>query len=380
MYSLLLHLFLSLLPLVGYADPCSIPSKQGIRVATYNTSLNRKKTGEMYRELLSGQSEQASKIAQLIKTVDPDVLLVQELDKGTQQEVLTLLHDRYLKAGPATSGLSYPYRHHFLSNTGVKTGVDLDRNQKSNDPGDAQGFGWHPGQYGFALLSKLPFEQTRISEFRTLLWRDLPGTNMERIRWGEKPWYGAQASQLLRLSSKNHVAVPIQMPGGIVWLLAAHPTPPVFDGPEDRNGWRNFDEIRLLALLASRAPNLKNDRGEPFMIPVRDPFIIMGDLNADPKKGDGRSGAISQLLDHPKVNQKASLGDLVPEANHAGASHPRDTSAFGLRVDYIIPSSNVKVLQSGLCRKNKHEAKPPSDHFLVWMDIQPGQRKDQIKP
>ncbi len=28
-------------------------------------------------------------------------------------------------------------------------------------------------------------------------------------------------------------------------LLASHPTPPAFDGPEDRNGRRNHDEIRF---------------------------------------------------------------------------------------------------------------------------------------
>src|SRR3546814_3431059 len=35
------------------------------------------------------------------------------------------------------------------------------------------------------------------------------------------------------------------MPTGTVHLLASHPTPPVFDGPEDRNGARHDDEIRL---------------------------------------------------------------------------------------------------------------------------------------
>ena len=30
-------------------------------------------------------------------------------------------------------------------------------------------------------------------------------------------------------------------------LLVAHPTPPTFDGAEDRNGTRNHDEIRFWA-------------------------------------------------------------------------------------------------------------------------------------
>jgi hypothetical protein len=36
--------------------------------------------------------------------------------------------------------------------------------------------------------------------------------------------------------------VPIDFDGRIIHLLASHPTPPMFDGPEDRNGMRNADE------------------------------------------------------------------------------------------------------------------------------------------
>jgi len=35
------------------------------------------------------------------------------------------------------------------------------------------------------------------------------------------------------------------MGGQVIHILASHPTPPVFDGVEDRNGRRNHDEIRL---------------------------------------------------------------------------------------------------------------------------------------
>ena len=36
--------------------------------------------------------------------------------------------------------------------------------------------------------------------------------------------------------------VTIQIDGKTVHFLTSHPTPPVFDGPEDRNGTRNGDE------------------------------------------------------------------------------------------------------------------------------------------
>lgn len=371
MNPLILFLLVSVLPVVANAEPCVLPNRMGLRLATYNVSLNRKNHDEMYRELKSGESSQARAIAEVIRQVDPDVLLIQELDKGTEQEALAAFHDLYLNRGSQTAVGAYPFRHHFLSNTGVQTGLDLDHNGQVGDPGDAQGFGWHSGQYGFAILSKVAFDPAQISEFRTLLWRDLKGSQIHQVRSKEKAWYGQEARNLLRLSSKNHVAIPIETSGGVVWILAAHPTPPVFDGPEDRNGWRNHDEIQLLRVMLEGASSVINDRGKAFRMPAQAPFVIMGDMNADPNKGDGRPGAIAQLLNHPKVNRAASVGELVPRSGGSQSAHPHDTSTFGLRVDYIIPSKTLKIFQSGLCRASTNQTKPPTDHFLVWMDVEP---------
>ena len=52
---------------------------------------------------------------------------------------------------------------------------------------------------------------------------------------------------MFRLSSKSHWDVPIRIGRETVHFLVSHPTPPVFDGPEDRNGTRNHDEIRFWA-------------------------------------------------------------------------------------------------------------------------------------
>ena len=50
---------------------------------------------------------------------------------------------------------------------------------------------------------------------------------------------------MLPLSSKNHWDVPVRIGKRTLHLLISHPTPPAFDGPEDRNGKRNHDEIRF---------------------------------------------------------------------------------------------------------------------------------------
>lgn len=59
---------------------------------------------------------------------------------------------------------------------------------------------------------------------------------------------------MLRLSSKSHWDVPINIPLDAeasvtkrVHMLLHHPTPPAFDGAEGRNHLRNHDEIRLFA-------------------------------------------------------------------------------------------------------------------------------------
>jgi len=60
------------------------------------------------------------------------------------------------------------------------------------------------------------------------------------LRW-VVGWYCCCACcQVLRLSSKSHWDVPIDIPLGAgltkrVHMLLHHPTPPAFDGPEGRN-------------------------------------------------------------------------------------------------------------------------------------------------
>ena len=78
-------------------------------------------------------------------------------------------------------------------------------------------------------------------------------------------WYSPEELTVVRLSSKSHWDVPIDVGGGIVHVLASHPTPPVFDGPEDRNGLRNADEIRFWAdyIASDDTAGSSTTRGRP---------------------------------------------------------------------------------------------------------------------
>ena len=111
-----------------------------------------------------------------------------------------------------------------------------------------------------------------------------------------------------------------------VHFLVSHPTPPVFDGPEDRNGTRNYDEIRLWAdyiTPATRPATSTTTRVRAAGSSQATLFVIAGDQNSDPLDGDSIPGSIQQLLEHPLVNTKltpSSLGAVEQSALQGGAN------------------------------------------------------------
>jgi endonuclease/exonuclease/phosphatase family metal-dependent hydrolase len=180
----------------------------------------------------------------------------------------------------------------------------------------------------------------------------------------------------MRLSSKSHWDVPVRPPGGpTIHVLAAHPTPPGFDGAADRNGRRNHDEIRLLADYIGGADYVRSDSGHVGGLGSDARFVVLGDMNADPNGGGGRPGAAQQLTEHPRVQ-----GDVVPTATPAGRAAfpeagPEDTTPSGLRIDYALPSAGLAVIDSGVWRPaGKRPSPPVSDHFPVWVEVAVGGR------
>src|SRR3546814_4260489 len=103
------------------------------------------------------------------------------------------------------------------------------------------------------LLSRYPIDANSVRSFQHFRWADMPDALAPKNPATGTAYYPDAVWQQLRLSSKSHWDVPIQTPLGVVHFLISHPTPPVFDGAENRNGLRNHDEIRLWAEYLSGA-------------------------------------------------------------------------------------------------------------------------------
>ncbi|HZU92255.1 MAG TPA: endonuclease/exonuclease/phosphatase family protein [Microbacterium sp.] len=397
----------------GPALASSPPSAAGVadaagdvRFATFNASLNRGVEGALVSDLSTPGNAQADAVAEIIQRANPDVLLINEFDYVAGGEALRLFQDNYLSVPHGDAApVEYAYRYTAPVNTGVPSGFDLNNNGSVAGGDDAWGFGLFPGQYGMAVYSKLPIDEGAIRTFQNFRWADMPGALLPDDPATAAPgdWYSPEELEQFPLSSKSHWDVPITVSKNkTVHFLVSHPTPPTFDGAEDRNGTRNHDEIRFWSDYISggrTAAYITDDAGRTGGLKGGALFVIAGDQNADPNDGDSTGGAIHQLLENPRINTSSvptSLG--APEATKlqggVNASHlgdPRqDTADFSeppgnLRVDYVLPSRQIRILESGVFWPASDDPLsvltgtypfPSSDHRLVWIDADvPGAKR-----
>ena len=59
-----------------YTSAQQIDSQKSVRIATFNCSLNRDKAGELLKDLSGGTNKQAQKVARVLRTVRPDIVLL----------------------------------------------------------------------------------------------------------------------------------------------------------------------------------------------------------------------------------------------------------------------------------------------------------------
>ncbi|NNF64821.1 MAG: endonuclease/exonuclease/phosphatase family protein [Acidimicrobiia bacterium] len=369
------------------------------RFATFNASLNRSNAGDLVAELSTPGSAQPDVVAEIIQRVRPDVLLINEFDYDAAGDAAAHFQDNYLaRPHGDAKPIHYRYRYVAPSNTGVFSGFDLDNSGEAGDfpPGDSFGFGFFEGQFGMVVYSRYPIEFDSIRTFQHFLWKDMPGALLPIDPDTGDGWYSDEELDVFRLSSKSHWDVPVNVGGTTVHFLVSHPTPPVFDGDEDRNGTRNHDEIRFWADYISGAGYIYDDDGVYGGLTNRAPFVIAGDLNSDPFDGDSIPGSAQQVLDHRLVNTSITPSSpggveqsiLQGDNNLVHLGDPAfDTADFGeaifggpgnLRVDYVLPSRNMRLLDAGVFWPLESDPLfglvgtfpfPSSDHRAVWIDV-----------
>ena len=129
-----------------------------------------------------------------------------------------------------------------------------------------------------------------------------------------------------------------------------HGTPPVFDGPEDRNGRRNADEVRFWQLRLDGA----------FGPPPDPPFVMIGTFNLDPHAGDGRLAVMRNLLADPRIADPPGLSGRP-------TAHFPPPGPGAMRVDYILPDAGLAVRDAGIMAAPSQGSR----HNPIWVDVLP---------
>ena len=313
-----------------------------LRVATFQTELQRVGPGLLLRDIGRGAEDINRVVAAIVET-NADILVLQGVDWDLDLLAAVALARRIARVGP-----NYPHVFALPQNRGLSSGMDLDGDGRLGGPGDAHGYGAFTGQGAMVILSRYPIMTQAVTDYAPYLWRDLPGAVLP-VNRDRTPFPSARAHAMQRLSSSAHWVVPVALPGGqSVAILTYHATPPVFDGPEDRNGLRNRDETLFWQHY------LDGKLGDIFAGPV----ILAGNSNLDPAGGDGRSPAMRQLLAHPRL-QDPLPGQ--PTVDWSVGSGPGT-----LRVSYVLPDRLLQVLDAGLIWPAPGAG---TRHAAVWVDV-----------
>ena len=393
-------ILLVLLVLLSWMIPyMTIAQETTLKIATFNVSMEalnyvksqanevpshaEKRLSQALNNALLQGHQQIKNIAEIIQTVNPDIILLNEFDhQNDNYQALKIFISQYLnKSQQGQKAINFPYYYQAPVNTGVNSTLDIDGNGKKGVlPGDGFGYGYFPGHFGMALLSKYPIKFDAIRSFQHFKWHDMPNALIPTDPKSHKPYYTEEVWQALRLSSKSHWDVPIEIKGKIIHILASHPTPPVFDGPEDRNGKRNHDEIRFWQDYISPLTSayIYDDEGQKGGLKTASTFVILGDLNASNVDGDAIGTGITALLQHPKVQDALpqSLAGQQHSPNNRNAKH--HTAFWRMRADYVLPSlTGLTINDAGIFWPEQtdksyrliKDRKASSDHRLVWLEL-----------
>jgi len=299
-------------------------------------------------------------VAAIIARLAPDVMVLEGIDYDFEGRALSALRD-------AISAAGHDFSHQFSAapNAGVPLPFDMDGDERGGGSEDTQSYGAFAGQGGMAVLAR--GEITLAQDHSALLWANVGelGPPVD--------FYPEGALDVLRLSSVNHWELDVVLGGTTLRLMTWAGNAPVFDGPEDRNGRRNHDELVFW-----------HDRIEA--LPEEQPFVLLGNANLDPMDGDGMVEAMARMLAHPRLQDpepKSDGGTQAADPDHRGdpgldtVDWP-DGAPGNLRVSYVLPWAGAQVVDAGVFWPAPDtpgsdllgpEGNAAGPHRLVWVDL-----------
>ncbi len=309
------------------------PAAESLTITTFAAPLSRDGPGLLLRDLINNNDPQLTAVQDLIAQADAEILVLTDFDYDAFGYAASALI-----ANLEERGALYPHHFAIEPNSGLQTGYDLDQNGKFGEPRDAQGYGRFLGDGGILILSRCPL--SLVEDYSKLLWRDFANNRFP-------PETPEEIKSAQRLSSSVHLVLNVDCtPQFALAVFAA--TPPVFDGPEQRNDRRNADEISLWTKWVEARSS---------------PFVIAGNANLDPNKGEGYREAMQSLLSSETITDPLAYQDT--------AFWPTD---FGgtLRVSYVLPSRDFEVVAAGVM--HTQEIGP---HGFVWAKIALGSEENR---
>ncbi len=325
------------------------------------------------------------------------------------------------------------------------------------EPDDTFGFGYYHGHYAFGVMSKYPLDFQNQRTFQTFKLKDMPAAQIYKAKVDKRimdnngttitkkfydgvensgkegdarkhlnvgdNWYNDTEWNNFRMSSKNHVDLPVKIGSKTIHLLLSHPTPAAFDKASPANILRNRAEIDFWRYYVDPTMNneLYDDNGIKGGIDgSKDDFVILGDLNADALVGDDDNklgSTTDNNANHPTaynqkigiealassnfVNTEYTIGSKIPVSNgaakyknpispnHWAGTHPKAeirTAVFGNKPDWAIPSRNLNVIDGAVFWDHEDEEayklfvderlgkygdskEVTSDHRMIYLDI-----------
>ncbi|WP_417598073.1 endonuclease/exonuclease/phosphatase family protein [Pararhodobacter oceanensis] len=321
-------------------------AQNSLRIALLHSGLGREGPGLLLRDIRRAEPD-VTAIITAIASHAPDALMLLDFDYDLNGLALLAFAAQLAEAG-------HPMPYHIAPqpNSGVATGLDLDGDGRSGTADDAQGWAAFAGSGGMALLSRWPIEHAELRDHTGFLWRDLPDARLPTFNATLFP--APEVFDIQRLASVAAFEVPLLIHDRRLTIMGYHAGPPAFGGAHQRNRNRNADETRFWRL------RLDGMLGPPPTAP----FVLLADANLDVENGAGIHSEIAALLTHP------SMQDPHPTGAHPARGVTSDTTGYwpegpgALRVDYVLPSAELRVLDAGL-----YWPHPQAKHSLVWVDI-----------